>query len=94
MQKGDGMESIDSHNIKRGAALDALRCHHPEFIAQRLEFGSQWSVERREVAKAYTDWLGVEEFAPADVGNLYALLVYLGAVHNEDTKRFYGVGLR
>lgn len=94
MQKRDEMESIDFHNIKRGAALDALRCHHPEFIAQRLEFGSQWSVESNEVAEAYTDWLGVEDFAPADVGNLYALLIYLGAVHNEDTKRFYGVGLR
>ncbi len=94
MQGGDEVATIDSRNIKRGAALDALRFHHPEFIAQRLEFGSQWSVERREVAEAYTDWLGVEDFAPADVGNLYALLVYLGAVHNEDTKRFYGVGLR
>lgn len=88
------MKRIDAHNVKRGEMLDALRMGHPTFIAQKLAFDSHWSVEKRKVAEAYTDWLGVEDFAPADVGNLYALLVYLGAVHNESTETFHGVGLR
>lgn len=88
------MDRIDAHNVKRGALLDALRLGHPTFIASRLAFGLYWSVERKEVARAYRDWLGVEAHAPADVGNLYALLVYLGAVHDEATQTFYGVELR
>ena len=88
------MDRIDAYNVRRGAFLDALRVDHPTFVAHRLAFGAYWSVERKEVARAYRDWLGVDAHAPADAGNLYALLVYLGAVHDEATQTFYGVGLR
>lgn len=88
------MERIDPHHVRRGNALDELRFAHPAFIAQRLQFGRDLSVEGRDVAKVYTEWLGVKDFAPADVGNLYALLMYLGVAHNETTRTFHGVGLR
>ena len=88
------MGRIDAYNVKRGALLDALRLDHPTFVAHRLAFGAYWSVARRDVAKAYREWLGVETHSPADAGNLYALLVYLGAVHDDATERFYGVGLK
>ena len=88
------MERIDPHNIRRGEVLDALRFDHPAFIAQRLEFGPDLSVKRSDFAADYKEWRGIEDFSPADMRNLYSLLVYLGVVHNEAAKTFHGVGLR
>lgn len=90
----DEMERIEPHSLRRGEVLDALRLDHPAFIVERLEFGPDLSVKRSVLAADYKEWRGIKDFSPADMRNLYSLLVYLGLDHNEATKTFHGVRLR
>ena len=47
---------------------------HQAFIRSHLEFGCDLKVARTKVSRLYCKWLGVKNFAPKDVHNLYALL--------------------
>ena len=57
----------------RGPVLDKLGGHQA-FIRRHLEFRSDLKVARSKVSRLYCKWLGVKNFAPKDVHNLYALL--------------------
>ncbi|MDE0075960.1 MAG: hypothetical protein OXO50_00485 [Caldilineaceae bacterium] len=87
------MPRTDPDNIRRGPTLDKLRSHHPAFVAERLKFCSDLSVSRSNVATAYGDWLG-RNWQSNDMHNVYALIRFLGAVENEESRTFHGVGLR
>lgn len=62
-----------TNDFIRGPKLDKLGGHQA-FISRHLEFGSDWKVARTRVSRLYCKCLGVKNFAPKDVHNLYALL--------------------
>ena len=66
------MKQVDDDFIG-GPKLDRLGGHQA-FIRSHLEFGRDLKVARTKVSRLYCKWLGVKNFAPQDVHNLYALL--------------------
>ena len=78
-----------------GPKLNRLREGQPEFIAERLELGQDREVSNHDLARAYADWLGVENWSTHDMHNLYLLLIDEHDVReHEPSNRFLGVGLR
>ena len=70
-----------------GPKLDRLGGHQA-FIRRHLEFGSDLKVARTKVSRLYCKWLGVKNFAPKDVHNLYALLEECHEVRKTSTHLF------
>lgn len=87
------MPRNDPDGILRGPELDRLRTKHPDFIANRLEFGLGLMLPNTDLSNAYIDYLG-KDWAGPDMHNLQALIRFMGAQEDEVNKVFHGVGLR